>query len=282
MAPFPKLRYPLETHAAENEAEEARCLAEVDSILGQWKEKSPVAAVIVEPILAEGGDRHASPSFFRKLIALSHQHGALFICDEVQTGFGGTGKFWAHEHWDLKEGQDAFPDFVTFSKKAQAAGFFHKKETRPSQPYRNYNTSVPLPSPTENTQLTPPFSWMGAPSCVPCLVFRQAQVANVPHPSYSTLLQCREIINIVRDNKLVEHTAAIGVKLQDALATLFKQAPQHQISNLRGVGTFIAWDFSTPGSRDKFLALMKANGVIMGGCGDQTVSRFPVGGEGLS
>jgi hypothetical protein len=58
----------------------------------------------------------------------------------VQTGFGATGSFWAHEHWGLTEGQDDFPDFVSFSKKAQASGFYHRRETRPTTGYRNYNS----------------------------------------------------------------------------------------------------------------------------------------------
>ncbi|EDO31358.1 predicted protein, partial [Nematostella vectensis] len=50
-----------------------------------------------------------------------------FIVDEVQTGVGSTGKFWAHEHWDLDEA----PDFVTFSKKMAIGGFYYKHEFRP-------------------------------------------------------------------------------------------------------------------------------------------------------
>lgn len=102
------------------------------------KSTSPVAAVIIEPILSEGGDKHASPEFFRSLRLIARKHGSFFIVDEVQTGVGATGTFWAHEKWGLKEGEE--PDFVTFSKKMQAAGVFHKKETRPNAPYRNYNT----------------------------------------------------------------------------------------------------------------------------------------------
>jgi 4-aminobutyrate aminotransferase-like enzyme len=102
------------------------------------KSHKPVAAVIIEPILSEGGDKHASPAFFRALRLIAKKHGVFFIVDEVQTGVGATGTFWAHEKWGLKEGEE--PDFVTFSKKMQAAGVFHNLETRPNAPYRNYNT----------------------------------------------------------------------------------------------------------------------------------------------
>ena len=58
----------------------------------------------------------------------SPQHGCAFLVDEVQTGGGCTGKFWAHEHWGL----DDPADVVTFSKKMMTGGFFHKEEFRPN------------------------------------------------------------------------------------------------------------------------------------------------------
>ena len=78
MAPFPKLKYPLEDHSNENEAEEARCLEAVEELFHLYKheKKAPVAAVIVEPIQAEGGDNHASTDFFCKLQAITKKvHG---------------------------------------------------------------------------------------------------------------------------------------------------------------------------------------------------------------
>ncbi len=56
--------------------------------------------------------------------------------DEVQTGGGSTGKFWAHEHWQL----DNPPDIVTFSKKLQTGGYFAKPAFRPAETYRIFNT----------------------------------------------------------------------------------------------------------------------------------------------
>lgn len=104
----------------------------------QSKVSRPVAAVIIEPVLAEGGDKHASDDYFRQLRLIAKKHGAYFIVDEVQTGVGATGKFWAHEHWGLQAGEE--PDFVTFSKKMQASGIYHKKELRPNAAYRIYGT----------------------------------------------------------------------------------------------------------------------------------------------
>lgn len=81
----------------------------------------------MEPILSEGGDIHASPDFFRKLQRIVKGAGSKFIVDEVQTGVGATGRFWAHEAWDLTSP----PDAVTFSKKSQIAGYYCSDELVP-------------------------------------------------------------------------------------------------------------------------------------------------------
>lgn len=83
-ASFPKLKYPLHKFEAENEAEEKRCLEEVETLLDNWH--CPVAAMIVEPIQSEGGDNHASSNFFQSLQGLTKKRDIVFIVDEVQTG----------------------------------------------------------------------------------------------------------------------------------------------------------------------------------------------------
>lgn len=61
-------------------------------------EAQRVAAVIVEPVQGEGGFYIAPPEFLKKLRALCDEHGILLIADEIQTGFGRTGKMFAIEH----------------------------------------------------------------------------------------------------------------------------------------------------------------------------------------
>ncbi len=70
------------------------------------------AAVIVEVVQGEGGVRPASPEFLAELRRLCTERGALLIVDEVQTGFGRTGKMFAYEHYGLE------PDLVTMAKAA--------------------------------------------------------------------------------------------------------------------------------------------------------------------
>jgi 4-aminobutyrate aminotransferase/(S)-3-amino-2-methylpropionate transaminase len=229
-ATFPTLKYPLEEHVQENAAEEKRCLEEVERLIKEYH--NPVAAVMVEPIQSEGGDNHASPAFFQGLRDITKRTNVLFIVDEVQTGVGATGKFWAHDHWNLSSP----PDMVTFSKKAQTAGYyFGNPALRPNKPYRQFNT------------------WMGDPSRA--LIFRG-------------------IIEEVERLNLVENTRTTGDYLYAGLERLAQKYPEH-FQNLRGKnqGTFIAWD--TP-KRDEFLVKAKTVGVNIGGSGAQAVRLRPM------
>ena len=79
-----------------------------------------VAAVLVEPIQGEGGVRVASARFMRKLRVLTRIYDVPLIFDEVQTGWGMTGRLWAHELFDLPSP----PDLVTWAKKAQNGVLF--------------------------------------------------------------------------------------------------------------------------------------------------------------
>ncbi|CAH3040411.1 unnamed protein product [Pocillopora meandrina] len=136
-APFPVLKYPLANYERENKTEEEKCLEMArQAIIDSNNAGKPVAGIIVEPIQAEGGDNHASADFFKSLQRIAKEFDALFIVDEVQTGCGSTGKFWAHEHWGLIEP----PDIVTFSKKMLIGGFYHRPEIRVQQPLRIFNT----------------------------------------------------------------------------------------------------------------------------------------------
>jgi 4-aminobutyrate aminotransferase/(S)-3-amino-2-methylpropionate transaminase len=69
-----------------------------------------VAAVIVEPVLGEGGFVVPPPGYFKLLQDICRKHGILFIADEVQSGIGRTGKWFASEHFGIE------PDLITVAK----------------------------------------------------------------------------------------------------------------------------------------------------------------------
>lgn len=69
-----------------------------------------VAAIIIEPVQGEGGFLITPPELMRALRKICDDHGILLIADEVQTGFGRTGKLFAMENYDVK------PDLMTMAK----------------------------------------------------------------------------------------------------------------------------------------------------------------------
>ncbi|MGE4355138.1 4-aminobutyrate--2-oxoglutarate transaminase [Halothiobacillus sp.] len=73
-------------------------------------EPNRVAAIIIEPVQGEGGFYIAPPALLRGLRKVCDEHGILLIFDEVQTGFGRTGKLFATEHYDVR------PDIMTLAK----------------------------------------------------------------------------------------------------------------------------------------------------------------------
>ncbi len=89
-------------------------LGDLDALAAELR-KGDVAALIIEPIQGKGV--HMPPDgFLTAASALLHEHGALLICDEVQSGFGRTGKFFAYQH------EEVVPDIVTVAK-ALTGGF---------------------------------------------------------------------------------------------------------------------------------------------------------------
>jgi 4-aminobutyrate aminotransferase len=98
VAPFPyAYRYGMDQEAVTRFA-----LRELDLILHTQTAPQETAAMIIEPVLGEGGYVPAPPQFLQALRRICDEHGILFIIDEVQSGFGRTGRFFAHEHAGIK------------------------------------------------------------------------------------------------------------------------------------------------------------------------------------
>jgi 4-aminobutyrate aminotransferase len=86
------------------------CLREFKRLLKSQTAPDETAAVVIEPVLGEGGYIPAPDRFLRELRAICAEHGILFVADEVQTGFGRTGAMWAIQHTDLQ------PDIMIMAK----------------------------------------------------------------------------------------------------------------------------------------------------------------------
>ena len=111
VAPFPD---PL---ASDQNAEVAKALQGLDHILKSLTAPEETAAMILEPVLGEGGYMQAPAAFIEGLAERCKQHGILFIADEVQSGMGRTGKMFAVDHYDNFE-----PDIICMAK-GIASGF---------------------------------------------------------------------------------------------------------------------------------------------------------------
>ncbi|HZT13415.1 MAG TPA: aminotransferase class III-fold pyridoxal phosphate-dependent enzyme, partial [Candidatus Baltobacteraceae bacterium] len=87
-----------------------RALAALEDLFVTQVSPDRVAAIIIEPVLGEGGFIPAPPRFLQELRRICDREGIVLICDEVQTGFGRTGTFFAVEHAGIK------PDLITVAK----------------------------------------------------------------------------------------------------------------------------------------------------------------------
>ncbi|QKV90699.1 aminotransferase class III-fold pyridoxal phosphate-dependent enzyme [Streptomyces sp. NA02950] len=95
----------------------AFALRELDTVLASESAPEETAAFFVEPVLGEGGYVPAPPAFLAGLRERADRHGILLVLDEIQTGVGRTGRFWAHEH-----SPGTTPD-VLVTAKGLASGF---------------------------------------------------------------------------------------------------------------------------------------------------------------
>jgi 4-aminobutyrate aminotransferase/4-aminobutyrate aminotransferase/(S)-3-amino-2-methylpropionate transaminase len=98
--------YPCEVHGVTV----AQALAGIEGLFKTDIQPERVAAVIVEPVLGEGGYYPAPAEFPLRLQELCTRHGILMIADEIQTGIGRTGKMFAVEHYGV------MPDIITLAK----------------------------------------------------------------------------------------------------------------------------------------------------------------------
>ena len=139
--------------------------------------------VIVEPIQAEGGDNHFRPGFLQALQRKAHEHDALFIVDEVQTGVGITGRMWAHEHFGLT------PDLLAFGKKAQVCGCMAGRARRGAA------ERLPASSRINST-------WGGG---------------------LTDMVRAARFLEIIEEDGLLENARALGARLLEGLRALERE-----------------------------------------------------------
>jgi ornithine--oxo-acid transaminase len=172
--------------------------------------KGDVAAFIVE--LVQGKSvKYAKDDYYNRAQALCRQHGALFICDEVQTSFGRTGKWFAFEHWGLE------PDILTMAK-ALSGGY------------------VPAAAiMTRRSIYQKTFSRMDR-----CIVHSTTFGRN------NLACACGlATITVIEDENLVDNAAKMGAYLETQLLALQKK--YDIIKEVRIKGLMCAIEFAEPG-----------------------------------
>ena len=108
-----------------------KALYQLDLLLQQQTAPSDTAAILIEPVLGEGGYITASPTYLRGLREIADKHGILLIFDEVQCGFGRTGKYFFSEY------SGVVPDIMVVAKGIAngfpLSGIISRKEIMDSQ-----------------------------------------------------------------------------------------------------------------------------------------------------
>ena len=176
----PKLEFPVTPEVEARTADlERQAVREVERAFAQNPDR--IAAIIIEPIQGEGGDNHFRAEFLRQLRRLADRHDALLIFDEVQTGFGLTGKMWAFEHFGVT------PDLVAFGKKAQVCGIM-AGDRIDSQPDHVFRTPGRINS-----------TWGG---------------------NLVDMVRCAKYLEVIQEETLVENAARMGQRLLAGLEDL--------------------------------------------------------------
>jgi L-lysine 6-transaminase len=230
----PAITFPLDVHLEQVEAAERHALEQARAAFGA--NPHDIACFIAEPIQGEGGDNHMRAQFLQAMQALCHEHDALFVLDEVQTGVGLTGTAWAYQQLGLE------PDIVAFAKKVQVGGIMAGRRVD-EVPDNVFAVSGRINS-----------TWGGG------LV---------------DMVRSRRILEIIEHDGLFGHAATTGAWLVPQLEALEARHPG-VVSNARGRGLMCAFDLPSRASRDDVLRRLRDEGRVLAlGCGERSVRLRP-------
>jgi L-lysine 6-transaminase len=236
---WPRIDTPIATFPLEGEnlrdiiaAEEASLAAVREAF---FNNPDHIACVIIEPIQGEGGDTHFRKEFLQGLRDLCDENEALLIFDEVQSGIGITGEWWAHQAIGVR------PDIISFGKKTQICGILVTDRVD-DVPHNVFHTSSRINS-----------TWGG---------------------NLVDMVRFTRMLEIIAEEDLVGNAKRVGVYLLEKLQGLVKEYPK-TLANPRGRGLMCAFDFSTAQDRDLFRQKCYDKGMMILGCGDHSIRFRP-------
>lgn len=165
-------------------------------------EPTRVAAIIIEPVQGEGGFHVAPPALMQALRKVCDTHGILLIADEIQSGFGRTGRMFAVEHTGVE------PDLVTIAK-SLAGGF----------PLSGVIGRAAIMDSVEPGGLGGTYG--GSPiGCAAALA----------------------VLDVIKEERLLARADEIGQTIRSRISSLIQSGEGMAIANLRGLGAMLAFD----------------------------------------
>ena len=223
---------------AERDRDAARREAQSEADIREAFAAQPheIAAILTETIQGEGGDNHFRPQWLQRLRALADELDALLIFDEVQCGFGVTGKMWACEHYGVR------PDVLAFGKKVQACGIMGGPRVDEVA-----DNCFRLPSRINST-------WGG---------------------NLVDMVRSTHNLRIIEDQNLVANAAEVGETLLDGLRSIAGDEGEGLVSAVRGRGLFIAFDLPTPAARESFYRGLYDAGLLAIRSGSRSIRFRP-------
>jgi L-lysine 6-transaminase len=179
----PKITFPLEQHLDDVIKLEKQAIGEIKSAIKN--NPDDIGVLIIEPIQCEGGDNFFRKEFFQELRAITLENDIMLMFDEVQSGFGITGKFWSSEYY-------VRPDIIAFGKKSQQCGIM--VSDRVDEIEENcFNVSGRINS-----------TWGG---------------------NLIDMVRSKQILDVMKEEKLVENAANRGKYLLNRLYKIQSQFP---------------------------------------------------------
>jgi len=181
----PVLTFPLTDAKLEQvKREETIAIEQIKKVIAE--NKDDIAALIIEPVQAEGGDKHFRKEFFIELRTICDENEIMLIFDEVQVGVGITGKMWAHEYF-------VKPDMMTFGKKLHVCGFV---------------SSTRIDEIAENVFHVP------------------SRLNSTFGGNFIDMVRATKILEIIQEEQLVENARVVGEYLHKNLNALENEFPE--------------------------------------------------------
>jgi 4-aminobutyrate aminotransferase-like enzyme len=189
----------------------------------EYASSGQVAALIIEPVLGNGGNIVPDPEYFAVIREICDRHGILVIADEVQTGFGRTGTFFATTGF----ARALRPDIITFAKGAGGVG-------------------IPVAGVLMREELDVLESW---------------EHSSTSGANPLSLIALEETVRYIRDNGVLDNVTRMGKLLKYGLHELEDEFDP--VRNVRGKGLMLAFDLATNRDATRFVRVARSLGLIL-------------------